>query len=84
MVYAGETVANLRTPIPGAAAAPLYLLDDRAWVTTILDAVASKQKTLTLPGGYLIWNSTWQHADANQKVEDAVTSFLGTEELLSK
>ncbi|MGD0522591.1 MAG: hypothetical protein ABSA48_15150 [Terracidiphilus sp.] len=84
MVYAGENVANLRTPIPGAAAAPLYLLDDRAWVTTILDAVASKQKTLTLPGGYLIWNSTWQHADANQKVEDAVTSFLGTEELLSK
>ncbi len=83
-VFAGENVANLRTPIPGAAEAPLFLLDDRAWVTTILDTVASKQKTMTLPGGYLIWNSAWPQADSNQKVEDAVTGFLTNEELLGK
>ena len=84
IVFAGENVANLRTPIPGAAEASLFQLDDRAWVTTILDTVAGKQKTLTLPGGYLIWNSAWPPADADQKVEDAVTSFLTSEELLGK
>jgi hypothetical protein len=84
IVFAGENVANLRTPIPGGATASLSQLDDRAWVTTILDVVAGKQKTLTLPGGYLVWNSIWPPADANQKVQDAVTSFLSSEELLSK
>jgi hypothetical protein len=84
IVFAGENIANLRNPLPGAAGVPLFLLDNRAWVTTILDTVASKQKTLTLPGGYLIWDSAWPQADANRKVEDAVTSFLESEELLSK
>ncbi len=84
IVFAGENAANLRTPIPGAAEASLFQLDNRAWVTTILDAVASKQKTLTLPGGYLVWNSAWPPADSNQKVQDAVTSFLANEELLGK
>lgn len=84
IVFAGENVANLRTPLPGAAGASLFELGERAWVTTILDTVAAKQKTLTLPGGYLIWNSSWPQASSNQKVDDAVTSFLTNEEQLSK
>jgi len=84
LVFAGENVANLRNPLPGSAGAPFYLQGYRAWVTTVLSAVASKQKTLTLPGGYLIWNSTWPQADVNKNMADAITSFLSTEELLSK
>ena len=84
LVFAGENVANLLSPIPGAAGASLFQLEARAWITTILDVAANKQKTLTLPGGYLIWNSSWPPADDNQKVEAAIAGFLTSEELLSK
>ena len=51
-------------------------------MTTILDSFASKQKTLTLPGGYLAMNAAWPPADINQKVTDAIEGFLANEELL--
>lgn len=82
LVFAGENIANLRNPLPQGAGAGIYDLENRAWVTTILDSFASKQKTLTLPGGYLVMNSAWPPADINQKVDDAIQSFLGSEELL--
>ncbi len=84
VVFAGENIANLRTPLPDAAGVGLYYLEDRAWMTTILDVIAGRQKTLTLPGGYLIWDSTWSSADATTKAEAAVESFMGAEELLQK
>jgi hypothetical protein len=83
-VFAGEDVANLRTPLPGAAGAGLYDLENRAWVTTVMNAVASGQKTLTLPGGYLIWDSSWPPAESNGKLDDAIKGFLKTEELLHR
>ena len=51
-------------------------------MTTVLDSFASKQKTLTLPGGYLVMNAAWPPADINQHVDDAIESFLSNEELL--
>jgi len=83
-VFAGENVANLRKPLPGAADAGLFDLENRAWVSTILDAVITGQKTLTTPGGYLVWNVAWPAAEYNQRMGDAVTSFLTTEELLHR
>ena len=53
-------------------------------VSTILDAVITGQKTLTTPGGYLVWNVAWPAAEYNQRMGDAVTSFLTTEELLHR
>ncbi|MFY9854770.1 MAG: hypothetical protein WAK26_12920 [Terracidiphilus sp.] len=82
LVFAGENIANLRTPLPQGAGAGIYDLETRAWVTTVLDSFASKQKTLTLPGGYLVMNAAWPTADINQKVDDAIQNFLGNEELL--
>jgi hypothetical protein len=84
LVFAGENVANLRNPLPGAANAELYDLEMRAWVTTVLDAFASHQKTLTLPGGYLIVNSAWPPADMNKNVDDAIDGFLTIEELVRR
>jgi hypothetical protein len=84
LAFAGENVANLRNPLEGGAQASLYELENRAWVTTILNAVASRQKTLTLPGGYVIWNSAWPPAEANDKLKEAVSGFLANEEHLSQ
>jgi hypothetical protein len=82
LAHVGENIANLRTPLPGTAGAGVYDLENRAWVTTILSTIAARQKTLTLPGGYLIWNSAWPQAESNQKLGEAVSGFVGTEELL--
>jgi hypothetical protein len=84
IVYAGENVANLRNPLPGANGVPFALLENRAWITTVLDTVASKQTTLTLPGGYVIWNAAWPQAEVNQKLGAATMDYLTHEELLGK
>jgi hypothetical protein len=84
IIFAGETVANLRNPGPDFMSAGLYDLENQAWAITILDAFASKQKTLTLPGGYLVLNSAWPQADMNKNAEDAMSGFLKNEELLHR
>ncbi|MGB9409181.1 MAG: hypothetical protein WCA89_16730 [Terracidiphilus sp.] len=81
-VFAGENVANLRNPLPEDAGAGIYDLEAHAWVVTTLDAVGSGQKTLTLPGGYLVWNTAWPHEGINDKVNEAMMGFLTVEELL--
>jgi len=82
IIFAGENVANLRNPEPNDTSAGLYDLGAHAWMITILDAFASRQKTLTLPGGYLVWNSAWPQGEMNKKTGDAIDHFLQNEELL--
>jgi hypothetical protein len=84
VVFAGENIANLRNPLPEGLDAGIYDLENRAWTTTTLDAVGSRQKTMTLPGAYLVWNSTWPPAEVNKNVSEAIEGFLSKEELLHK
>jgi hypothetical protein len=51
-------------------------MEDHAWQTTVLSAIGSRQKSLTLPGGYLVWDSAWPEADRSKMVEDAISRFL--------
>jgi hypothetical protein len=84
IAHMGQHVADLRSPEKGFEAAGLYELEFRAWSTVILSTLAYGQKTLTLPGGTLLWNSAWPAADRNGSVNSALKDFLGTEELLSR
>ena len=83
-VFAGENVADVRNPLPGGAGASLFDMEMNAWKVTILDVVANQQKTLTLPGGTVVWNSKWPAASINKNVDDALYSFLANEALLTK
>jgi hypothetical protein len=83
-VFAGENIANLRIPLPEGLDAGIYDLESRAWTTTTLDAVGSRQKTMTLPGAYLVWNSAWTPAEINKNVSGAIEGFLSKEEILHK
>jgi hypothetical protein len=76
----GEHIANLRDTQNSAAT--LYTLENRAWVTTALAAVGARQKTLTIPGGYMIWNAAWPPADINKLSSDALSEFLKNQALL--
>ena len=74
----------MRNPSDGSEMASLSELEYRAWVTTVLDAVANGQKTLTLPGSYLLWNSTWSDADRDKLMYDTLSKYIANEELLMR
>ncbi len=80
IAHAGEHVADLRDA--QTASPTLYNLENRAWVTTALTAIGARQKTLTIPGGYLVWNAAWPPADINKLSSDALSEFLKNEALL--
>jgi hypothetical protein len=73
ITHVGSHIADLRDAQPPTSA---YEFEYRAWQTTVLSAVAGQQKTLTLAGGYLVWNSAWVPADRSKMVDEGITGFL--------
>ena len=49
-----------------------------AWETVIFSAIATRQKTMTLPGGFIAWNASWPPDDRNKMVNDALTAFVNS------
>jgi hypothetical protein len=84
IAHVGTHLADLRGPSPSAPALTPYDLEYRAWQTTVLGAVAFQQKTLTAPGGYLLWNSAWPAAERNKMVDEGITSLLREGQALKK
>jgi hypothetical protein len=80
IAHVGEHVADLRDA--QTASPTLYNLENRAWVTTALTAIGARQKTLTIPGGYMVWNAAWPPADINKLSSDSLSEFLKNEALL--
>jgi len=83
-VHLGEHIADVRSPEAGLEQASLYQLEYRAWVTTVVVAIGNAQKSLTTPGGYVIWDSTWPQDQGIPNVESAVSSYLQAEAGLAK
>jgi hypothetical protein len=71
--HVGTHIADLREA-PGARS--LLQLEAHAWAASILVAIQSKEKTLTLPGSYLVWNSDWSDAERERLLPPAVSGFL--------
>jgi hypothetical protein len=84
LMHMGQHVTDLRGAIPGNEEAPLFILEYNAWTMTAATAIANGQKSLTLPGGYLLWSSTWAPADRTTNMDDALKSFLANEAALSR
>jgi hypothetical protein len=55
---------------------PLYGAEFRAWQTSVLNALAAKVKTLTLPGGYVVYSQSWSNSDLGKNANDAISRFL--------
>ena len=84
VLHMGEHVTELRDPAKGNEAAPAYALESDAWVVTSVGAAFAGQKFLTLPGGYLIWDSNWSVADRTDKMTAVLKDFLNNEAALSQ
>lgn len=73
IVHIGSHIADIRGNQPSLSSSQA---EYRAWQTTVLSAVASRLRTLTLPGGYVLWNARWAPADRNKMVDEAISKFL--------
>jgi hypothetical protein len=83
IVHVGAHIADIRDPQAAVWNRNAYELEYHAWQTTVLSAIAARQKTLTLPGGYLAWNSAWPEADRSRKAHETIAKFLADWESLS-
>jgi hypothetical protein len=84
VIHLGEHVSELRTPAAGREEVPALILESDGWVVTTMTAVATGQKFLTMPGGYMIWNSGWPAEQRQDKMESALKDFLANEAMLSR
>jgi hypothetical protein len=73
MAHTGTHIADLRE---SPMRANLFQLEGRAWGVTVLYAISNKEKTLTLPGGYVAWNSKWTEADQQKQLPGALSAYL--------
>jgi hypothetical protein len=73
IAHVGSHIADYRG---GDTHEPVYNLEFKAWQTTVVLAIATGQKTLTLPGGHVIWNAAWPPADRDKMVSDGIRDSL--------
>jgi hypothetical protein len=74
--HVGTHIADVRSLQIGIPNLPLYGAEFRAWQTSVLNAVADKTKTLTLPGGYLIYSQSWSNSDLGKNANAGISGFL--------
>jgi hypothetical protein len=73
MAHTGTHIADLRESPMGRN---LFQLEGRAWGVTVLHAIGDKEKTLTLPGGYVAWNSKWTADEQQKQLPGALSGYL--------
>lgn len=73
MAHTGTHIADLRESPMGRN---LFQLEGRAWGVTVMSAISNKEKTLTLPGGYVAWNSKWTEAEQQKQLPGSLSGYL--------
>lgn len=73
LAHTGTHIADLRESPMGRN---LFQLESRAWGVTVMSAIVNKEKTLTLPGGYVAWNSKWTDADKQKQLPGSLSGYL--------
>ncbi|KAA6457839.1 hypothetical protein DYQ86_20930 [Acidobacteria bacterium AB60] len=73
MAHTGTHIADLRE---SPMRRNLFELEGRAWGATVMSALTNKEKTLTLPGGYVAWNSGWTEVDQKKQLPGALSGYL--------
>jgi hypothetical protein len=51
-------------------------IEMKAWNATLLVVIGSRQKTLTLPGGVVLWSESWAAADRSANAATALANYL--------
>lgn len=76
----GDALAHTGTHIADLRESPmernLFQLEGRAWGVTVMSAIVNKEKSLTLSGGYVAWNSKWKDAEEQKQLPGALSGYL--------
>jgi hypothetical protein len=76
----GEAIAHTGTHIADLRESPMgrnmFQLEGRAWGVTVLSAISNKEKTLTLPGGYVAWNNKWTDSEQQKQLPGSLSGYL--------
>ena len=83
-IHIGQHVVDLQRPLAANEEAPPYVVEYNSWVATTEAALASGAKFITLPGGNLMWNYKWPKDDQVTNMSSALTTFMTTEEMMTK
>ncbi|MDR3751134.1 MAG: hypothetical protein P4K94_06565 [Terracidiphilus sp.] len=84
LVHIGKHAADVRAPLPGAAQANLFANEYNSWIITAEVAAINRQNSLSLPGGFEIWNTEWAADNPTEHVDEGVTGYLTKEAFLIK
>jgi hypothetical protein len=85
IVHLGQHVYDLKTPTAaGQDATPLFVDEYNAWMMTVASSMGGGQKSLTMPGGYLVWSATWPAAEREGTITDALNGYLTNDAALSR
>ena len=58
---------------------PAYrTVEAQAWQAVLLTTIGEHGKSLTLPGGIVMWNTDWAQADQTSKASDALNEYVNT------
>ncbi len=76
MAHTGSHIADIRSTAVGIPNLIFYGAEYRAWQISALMAVAIKAKTLTLPGGYIIYDKSWPVSDLGMNANRGIAGFL--------
>lgn len=78
LAHVGTHIADIRGAQSGIPKLPFYGAELRAWQTAVLSAAAAKIKSLTLPGGYLIYSRSWSSSELGKSANGGISEFLLT------
>ena len=76
LVHMGQHVSDLRTLIAANADAPLYVLEYNDWTLTAISATYNGQRSITLSGAFLLWETEWPAKGRGPLVDSAINSYL--------
>jgi hypothetical protein len=74
--HVGTHIADIRSSQTGIQNVILYGAEIRGWQTTVLNAIACKGNTVTLPGGYIIYSQSWSNTEMSENAYRGISGFL--------
>jgi hypothetical protein len=73
IAHAGAEISDYRS---GKYTDNMFTLEAHAWQVTFFASVATQDKSLTAPGGYILWNQAWPESERATNVSIGLQKFL--------
>ena len=72
IAHTGSEVADLRE----GKLISYTAIENESWQTTLLVTIGARQKSLTVPGGVVLWTEAWPAAERNNNATAALSNYL--------